>query len=329
MNGNPYNINFVGATNIYPLQEYIDTGDSNTSNILENHLSNTSNILEGHSSNFTTVLRYDVNKWVDEKTEQIPLLPELYTTNTYVTNSNIGGYIKFWTKDSEKVYTRINENGKLHIYHDYDLSRPNLTTKWYEVEDILMDYLFNMVLINAGAVASGVKFDIIDGQLQTVEGQILTLYDAIILLNIEVTKHEESIDYLFTELDFSRYQYFNGLPDTTTIAAAITQNIQTVSKISSYIQNLFTTGVLIGAIGGAIGLIISNEKETSRLHQLYNYINNSNSPTRYLNNTDKSNLINQVNTPFSNNIFSYNTNKTAPSIGYFGGIGDKIIISAS
>ena len=59
-----------------------------------------------------------------------------------------------------------------------------MNTKWCEVEDILMDDLFNMVILNAGAVATGVKFDIIDGQLQTHEGQILTLYDAIILWNI-------------------------------------------------------------------------------------------------------------------------------------------------
>ena len=70
----------------------------------------------------------------------------------------------------------------IQIYHDYEIARPNLNTKWYQVEDILMDYLFNMVIINAGAVASGVKFDIIDGKLATQEGQILTLYDAIIYL---------------------------------------------------------------------------------------------------------------------------------------------------
>ena len=224
MNGNPYTANWIGATGEYPIYEKI----IETSNILESHLSITSNVLELHSTNFTNALRYDVNKWVNEKTDEI--IPGTSTTNTYVSNSNIGGYIKFWTKDSEKVFTRINQNGKLQIYHDYEITRPNLNTKWYEVEDILMDYLFNINLLNAGAVATGVKFDIIDGQLQTHEGQILTLYDAIILLNVEVTKHEELIDYLYTELDFTRYEYFNGLPDTATIANAIRQNIIKVSR---------------------------------------------------------------------------------------------------
>ena len=305
------NNNFIGATHIDNIKI--------TSNILEQHIlinsinnsnytSNASNILDTNSSNYTNVLRYDVNKWIGETSEQIPLIPGLYTTNTYITNSNIGGYIKFWTKDSEKVYTRINQNGKLQLYHDLDITKPNLSTKWYEVEDILMDYLFNMVILNAGAVATGVKFDIIDGQLQTQQGQILTLYDAIILLNVEVTQHDELIDYLYTELDFARYQYFNGLPDASTLVNAISQNIQQVSRVSSYIQNLFTTGVLIGAIGGAIGLIISNEREASRLHQLYNFINDPKSEARYLNSSDKTNLINQVNSSFSNNVFSYNSN---------------------
>jgi len=315
-NNNLYNNNFIGTTHIDALK-----ATSNfilgTSNILEQHIltnsinnsnytSNASNILNTNSSNYTNILRYDVNKWINEQADEI--IPGLNITNTYISNSNIGGYIKFWTKDSEKVYTRINQDGKLQIYHDYEITRPTLNTKWYQVEDILMDYLFNMVIVNAGAVATGVKFDIIDGKLATQEGQILTLYDAIILLNIEVTKHEELIDYLYTELDFSRYQYFSGLPDTTTIANAIRQNIQTVSKTSSYIQNLFTTGVIVGAIGGAIGLIISNEKEASRIHQLYNYVNDPRSPARYLNSSEKSDIIDEVNTSFVNNMFSYNSN---------------------
>ena len=317
MNGNPYTSSFIGATGEYPIYEkIIETSNileqhssnytSNTSNSLESRLSYTSNILEGHSSNFTNALRYDVNKWINDQTDVI--IPGVSTTNTYVLNSNVGGYIKFWTKDSEKVYTRINQDGKLQIYHDYEIARPNLNTKWYQVEDILMDYLFNMVVVNAGAVATGVKFDIIDGKLATQEGQILTLYDAIILLNIEVTQHEELINVLYTELDFARYKYFNGLPDATTIANSIRQNIQTVSRTSSYIQNLFTSGVIIGAIGGAIGLIISNEKEASRIHQLYNYLNDPKSPARYLNDSDKNNIINEVNTSFVNNMFSYNSN---------------------
>ena len=308
--------NFIlGTSNI--LEQHILTNSinnsnytSNASNILNinssNYTSNASNILNTNSSNYTDVLRYDVNKWINEKADEI--IPNLNITNTYILNSNVGGYINFWTKDSNKVNTRINQNGKIQVYHDYEISRPNLNTKWYEVEDVLMDYLFNMVIINAGAVASGVKFDIIDGKLATQEGQILTLYDAIILLNIEVTKHEELIDYLYTELDFSRYQYFSGLPDTTTIANAIRQNIQTVSKTSSYIQNLFTTGVIVGAIGGAIGLIISNEKEASRIHQLYNYVNDPRSPARYLNSSEKTDILNEVNTSFVNNLFSYNSN---------------------
>ena len=181
-----------------------------------------------------------------------------------------------------------------------------------------MDYLFNINLLNAGAVATGVKFDIIDGQLQTHEGQILTLYDAIILLNVEVTKHEELIDYLYTELDFTRYEYFNGLPDTATIANAIRQNIIKVSRTGSFIQNLITTGVIVGAIGGAIGLIIKNENESSRIQQLVNYITDPKSTARYLNETEKSNLINEANTSYANNVFSYNSNLS--NLGILNGI---------
>jgi hypothetical protein len=324
MNNNLYNNNnFIGITHldngkitlnfILQTSNILEQHILNTSNTLEGHLLNTSNVLEGHildaknfNINYTNALRTDVNKWINEQQDEI--IPALSTTNTYILNSNIGGYIYFWTKDSEKVYTRINQNGKLQIYHDFDIARPLIVTKWYEVEDILMDYLFNINIINAGAVATAVKFETIDAQLQTHTAQILTIFDAIVLINIEVTKHEELIDYLFTELDFSRYQYFNGLPDTTTIANAIAQNIQKVSKVNSYIQNLFTTGVLVGAIGSAIGLIINNEKEASRLHQLYNYINDPKSPASNLSSAQKNNLINDVNISFSNNVYSYSSN---------------------
>jgi hypothetical protein len=120
-NNNLYNNNFIGTTHIDALK-----ATSNfilgTSNILEQHIftnsinnsnytSNASNILNTNSSNYTNILRYDVNKWINEQADEI--IPGLNITNTYISNSNIGGYIKFWTKDSEKVYTRINQDGKL------------------------------------------------------------------------------------------------------------------------------------------------------------------------------------------------------------------------
>ena len=157
-NNNLYNNNFIGTTHIDALK-----ATSNfilgTSNILEQHIftnsinnsnytSNASNILNTNSSNYTDILRYDVNKWINGQTDEI--IPGVSTINTYISNSNVGGYIKFWTKDSEKVYTRINQNEKIQIYHDYEISRPNLNTKWYEVEDVLMDYLFNMVIVMQG-----------------------------------------------------------------------------------------------------------------------------------------------------------------------------------
>ena len=125
-NNNLYNTNsFIGIThNDYfktasnALAKAINSLELNSSNYTSNvninssnYTSNVSNILNTNSSNYTNILRYDVNKWINEQTDE--LIPGLNITNTYISNSNIGGYIKFWTKDSEKVYTRINQDGKL------------------------------------------------------------------------------------------------------------------------------------------------------------------------------------------------------------------------
>ena len=119
-NNNLYN------TNNSPL--WIGSTHNDNYKTTSNFILTTSNILESHSSNFTNALRYDVNKWINEKTDEI--IPNLNVINTYISNSNIGGYINFWTKNSQKIYTRINENGKLQIYHDYDIGRPTINTKW-------------------------------------------------------------------------------------------------------------------------------------------------------------------------------------------------------
>ena len=76
---------------------------SNTSNNLENHLSNTSNFLNSNSSNFTTTTsnlilgRYDpLIRQINE--EIITPIGSIETYNTYITNSNIVGEIRFWCK---------------------------------------------------------------------------------------------------------------------------------------------------------------------------------------------------------------------------------------
>ena len=57
MNGNPYTTNFIGATGNYPIYDYINSVDSNssnftttTSNILKNDIINTSNFLQNTSN---------------------------------------------------------------------------------------------------------------------------------------------------------------------------------------------------------------------------------------------------------------------------------------
>ena len=132
---------------------------SNTSYILEEHLSNTSNILEKHSSNYTYILRYDVNKWINEEIEHITLPVETNLTNTYIYNSNLSGEIRFVTKGTPKYITnenknyitRIKENGAFELYYQSNLIYPTVLGGWYIIMDSIRDsYAYQTT--NAGLI---------------------------------------------------------------------------------------------------------------------------------------------------------------------------------
>jgi len=125
---------YIGATGINPTIDYVDTQIYNTSNILESHIYNTSNILESHiyeTSNILhtytdtsiTILDNKYNKLIKEQTEQeiINGIP-LNLKNTYITNSNLGGQIKFYMNNiiDCNVPVFIDREGYLQVYYKYN-----------------------------------------------------------------------------------------------------------------------------------------------------------------------------------------------------------------
>ena len=181
-NNNLYtNNNFIGITHL-DNAKITSNFILATSNILEQHISisnlnnsnftlGTSNILETHSSNFTNNLRYDINKWINEK-EEPSLIPSINLTHTYIYNSNLLGEIRFWCKSTKDFIVvvpvgvpdyrvKIDVDGKLKIYYTYDPAI-NLTfgNGWIDVAN-------SIAALNASDANIGISLGGLEAQITT------------------------------------------------------------------------------------------------------------------------------------------------------------------
>lgn len=186
---------YIGAKGSYEINDYVDSEIIITSNILNNKIDLTSNILETHiieSSNnniqYTNNLRTDINKLINEETKTIL---NINYKHTYIYNSNILGEIRFVTQGTPKYalnddnnYTiKIQENGQLYIYYNYDFGYPTVLGGWYNVMDALRDgYAYQAT---NGALLGEIQFKIngLSSQIIGIESALGTLAENVQLLN--------------------------------------------------------------------------------------------------------------------------------------------------
>ena len=60
MNGMPYTFGYIGATSQYPIYDYINLIDSNSSNFIMTQINSSSNFLEQYSSNSANILQTQI-----------------------------------------------------------------------------------------------------------------------------------------------------------------------------------------------------------------------------------------------------------------------------
>ena len=200
-NNNLYNTNnFIGithndyfktASNALAKEIYIQT--SNCSNYASNmyincsnYASNISNILNINSSNYTNItsniIQTNINKLINEKVESIILPLPADLTHTYITNSNILGEIRFWTKSTADFFlppnligiapdyrAKIRENGTFELYYVYNPAI-NLTflSGWIDVAT-------SIVALNASDANIGLAITGLEGQLLILQNNISRL----------------------------------------------------------------------------------------------------------------------------------------------------------
>ena len=256
------NNNFIGSTHndYYKItSNFILT----TSNILEEHLSNTSNILDIKASNFTTITsnlilnRYD--KLISEKNEEI-IFPPTTLKHTYITNSNIGGEIRFYTENTKyypvinpfevpEYRTKIDLDGKLKIYYTYDpLISLTFGNGWIDIANSIVN--LNSSDANFVITITGIQAEI-SNNYNLLQQQIIALIFAQEEFTIVTDFQRDQIyNRVMQQADFVRTQ------QTSMPLALASIREATLTGLPQYIRN---------GINIATGIITNNPLTTSFL----------------------------------------------------------------
>lgn len=198
MNLNPIDYNYQDGLNIYPLQDYVD---DKFNSIVIPPVSNidSSNILINGD----------------------PLSNILYTSNVdlYLNNSNLNGNIYFKTLSLDnKARVKIDKNGKLYVYHNFDVLKPIYPADWYDVENILIDVKFQLNIYDG-------TFAVIQAEVASIQTEVANLEELIFILQELLTKAKVDIDTIQSEINALNSKE-NGI--------LTTKSIDSITSISSF-----------------------------------------------------------------------------------------------
>ena len=298
MNVNYNNLycDYIGATGAYSISDYIDITSntlainssnftSGTSNILNDKIFITSNILNSNINNVD--IKY--NDLINIKITEDYIDGLLYSNikNTYIYNNNVFGEIRFKLKDEIEYLTKISRDAKLYVYIKYKPLRPTIAAGWYDVSDVMHDYMGNTVIWNG--ILTGYGADLIYLQEQTniidaaIEAINLQLGGITGFLQIHTQQINELIA-LQPESVVSRILDDEFLTPSEIATNIIYNGIQSVSRMNTGLQSLMNLGG-VGLLGwvaaGTIEFIRAridkdNEYKAKLLNIYGTIINNSN-----------------------------------------------------
>jgi hypothetical protein len=278
---------YIGATGENSINDYIDytsninySYTSNSSNFLLNEIIFTSNILEISSSNKTSNLRSEL--WeVNPNNNNCLIKTKKYNNknHTYIINSNINGEIRFSTigsfsstDDPINDYSiKIDDLGKLYVYHKYNLLQPFFPAGFYDVEGELF-----------GIKNQELAFDTTLTGLQTYTQNFINLTSPILAL------HEDQIGLLQYQIDMigtvsGTDMYL--IEGSQTFERLQENLINTIQKSNFYNTNLTSTGLTLAvAVGIPSALFLTASSMSDYLNREYftkiiNNFSNSNIPS--------------------------------------------------
>ena len=313
---------YIGATGIYSISDNIDIASNilNTkidirSNILNDKIDTTSNILKLYTDTNITNLDNKYKVLIKQETEDNLI-------NTYITNSNIQGEIRFITKFNTNDYrykTRIKENGEIEVYYpEFNILFPTMFQGWYSVMNSIRDaYNYQVV---AGELIGGALLSINDiyqkyyglvaatgASLSSITGGQLTKesFANIVLQASKVTKYNRynqvqailgitgigAAGLAYSVLNGIRYDHItnNILYDLSNLDLAVYSNITQIEKDTALSNIINDTNLNI----------IETNTSLSNLNILQGFINSNIQTRQFITSLDTNYL-------FSSNISSLN-----------------------
>jgi hypothetical protein len=142
MNINPYNLNYQDGLNTYPIIDYINDqiglGGGGT----------------GGGINSYVYLYQNSNLMIANNTSNASIYFRVYNSPN-ATNGNYPYSVK------------IDKDGKLYVYHIYDVFNPTMGAGWYDLEKEMANAIFNTIQTN-------IQFLAIEGELVILAGNIAT-----------------------------------------------------------------------------------------------------------------------------------------------------------
>ena len=155
MNGNPYTTTYIGSTGIYPIQDYINSNITNTSN----YVLNTSNILELHSSNSSNFLQTQITGTCNlvYKDNDCNTILRISAQNIYYPISGNPVEMRFQNVEN-KYITKITQTGELFVYHPSAPIPAGYGPGWWSVENKIANCITD---------GQGLRFDVTNLQAAT------------------------------------------------------------------------------------------------------------------------------------------------------------------
>ncbi|NCU72534.1 MAG: hypothetical protein EBY66_05940, partial [Candidatus Fonsibacter lacus] len=265
-----YYFDYIGATGTHTISDYIDY----TSNILNDKINNID--FTTINSNITNLSNqtYHINS--NNPMALVKSITYSGIPHTYIINSNINGEIRFNTYFSytatddpiNNYAVKIDNFGKLYVYHKYNILQPTFPAGWYDLEGEVL-----------GLKADGINTD---AQLSALEvfqynatNQITALQALTGVQQVEIVNLQEQVEMLGFVSGNEMY-LIQGAQNFETLRGAFARFSQLISL--NYKDRLLQATTV--GIGLGIPIILSSA--TDYMNREYYYRLASNFSNAYL-----------------------------------------------
>jgi len=179
-------------------------------------------------------------------------------TNLYIHNPNSNGIINLTTYTNPNN-VKIDIDGRLKVYHDYDILLPTIPSGWYDVKNEIVGGKFNDQGNTIAILALGADIALINTQLETIEFQFTVVDNRLLGLELLTSAHT---DLLSSTMTTETYEQLVNTVETLGDWRDVFDGINNAEKsfyqrIIGIADNVYGTIGGVGFVAGVIGTIYS------------------------------------------------------------------------